>query len=279
MKKWILLGALLLAMTAACDNTQTAVEEQPLQLPEKEKTWVKTEEVEITKDKVAANPEPTLKAQVDPALKDKLTNVDVSVQVAQINSADSCQAVLEPMDKARKAVQREGGMWHAFERNEKLRPFSDTGFQIDSNMNKLFFALSYLCKTAKGVPMTGLAITVDRMIEHRGVEGTRKHMIQLGNPESVTDQWIKYAQEAKRIADRNIPYEEVGRLVLQTKPLIDLYQELLARKVDESNEQKFLSDAVTLLDVIHSRMSGESHLAMARTEDLQVPYEKFRNEM
>ncbi|MCF8719502.1 hypothetical protein [Nitrospina gracilis] len=279
MKKWILMGALLLAMTAACDNTQTTVEEQPLQLPEKEKTWVKTEEVEITKDKVAANPEPTLKAEVDPALKDTLTNVDVSVQVAQINSADSCHAVLEPMDKARKAVQREGGMWHAFERNEKLRPFSDTGFQIDSNMNKLFFALSYLCKTAKGVPMTGLAITVDRMIESRGVEGTRKHMIQLGNPESVTDQWIKYAQEAKRIADRNIPYEEVGRLVLQTKPLIDLYQELLARKVDESNEQKFLSDSVTLLDVIHSRMSGESHLAMARTEDLQVPYEKFRNEM
>ncbi|MGP0565435.1 MULTISPECIES: hypothetical protein [unclassified Nitrospina] len=278
MKKLTLMWVLLLVMTSACGETQT-VEEQPLQLPEKEKTWVKTEEVEITKDKVAASPEPTLQVKVDPALKDKLTNVDVSAQVAQINDADSCIATLEPMDKTRKLVQREGGLWHAFERNDKLRPFSDTGFQIDSNTNKLFFALRYLCKTAKGVPLTGLAISVSRMIEDRGVEGARQHMIQLGNPKAVADEWVEYAQEAKRIADRNIPYEEVGRLVLQTRPLIDLYQELLARKVDDSNEQKFLSEAVTLLDVVKSRMSGESHLAMARTEDLQVPYEKFRNEM
>lgn len=170
-------------------------------------------------------------------------------------------------------------MWHAFERNEDLRLFSDTGFQIDSNMNKLFFSLRYLCNTAKGVPLTGLAITVNRMIDDRGAEGARRHMIALGNPVPVAEEWIAYAQEARKLSQRNIPYAEVAQLVAETRPLIDLYQQLQKRKVDDSNRQRFLVEAVTILDVIKSRMSGENHLTMARNEDLKVPYEKFRNEM
>lgn len=278
MKMSSLIWVALLVFVAACDSPQT-VEEQPLKLPEKEKTWVKTEEVEITKDEALASRQATqLKAEVDSALKEKLMNAGLSAG-GKVKDAGSCMALLEPMEKTRKAVQREGGIWHAFERNEGLRPFSDTGFQIDSNLNKLFFALSYLCKTADGVPMTGLAITVSRWIDDKGVEGAQKQMVQLGNPETVAKEWIEYAQEARKIANRKIPYAEVEVLIVRTQPLIDLYKDLLERKVEESNQQKFLTDAVTLLEVIKTRMEQESYLAMARKEDLQVPYEKFRSQM
>lgn len=279
MKKWSLIWVALLVFTAACDNSQQAVEEEPLKLPEKEKTWVKTEEVEITKDEALASKQATqLKAEVDPALKDKLMSASLTAG-GKVTNADSCEAFLKPMEKARKTIQREGGAWHAFERNDGLRPFSDTGFQIDSNMNKLFFALRYLCQTAEGVPMTGLAITVSRWIDDKGVEGARQQMVDLGNPEAVAKEWIDYAQEARKIANRKIPYAEVEVLIARTRPLIDLYQDLLERKVDEASQQKFLTDAVTLLDVIQTRMSQEDHLAMARKEDLQVPYEKFRDDL
>jgi hypothetical protein len=143
----------------------------------------------------------------------------------------------------------------------------------------MFFALRYLCKTAEGVPMTGLAITVSRWIDDKGVDGARQQMVELGNPEPVAKEWIDYAQEARKIANRKIPYAEVDVLIARTGPLMDLYQDLLERKVDESNQQQFLTDAVTLLDVINTRMKQEEHLAMARKEDLQVPYEKFRNDL
>ena len=278
MKNWSLIWVALLVFTVACDNPQT-VEEEPLKLPEKEKTWVKKEEVETTKDEALASKQGTqLKAEVDSQLKDKLMNVDVSPS-GQVTNAKSCKKFLEPLENTRKTVQREGGAWHAFERSDALRPFSDTGFQIDSNMNKLFFALRYLCKTAEGVPMTGLATTVSGWIDDKGVDGARQQMIELGNPEEVAQEWVDYAQEARKIANRKVPYKQVEALIAKTRPLIVLYQDLLERKVDDSNQQRFLTDAVTLLDVIQSRMEKDDPLAMARTEDLQVPYEKFRNEM
>jgi len=278
MKKSSLIWMALLVLTAACDGPQT-VEEEPLKIPEKEKTWVKTEEVETTKDEALAGKSGTqLKAEVDPALKDKLMKAGLSAK-GKVTDAESCDALLKPMDDTRKAIQREGGAWHAFERNDGLRPYSDTGFQIDSNLNKLFFALRYLCNTAEGVPMNELAIKVSRWIDDKGPEGARRQMIQLGNPDPVAKQWIEYAQEARKIADRKIPYEEVEVLIARTRPLIDLYEDLLERKVDDGNQQRFLTDAVTLLDVIKSRMEQEDRLAMARKEDLQVPFEKYQNEM
>jgi hypothetical protein len=53
--------------------------------------------------------------------------------------------------------------------------------------------------------------------------------------------------------------------------LIDLYKELLNRKVDESNKDAFLSDSVTLLAVIKSRLANEPRVVMAMKEDTEAP--------
>ncbi len=272
---------LLLGMwvfVAACGGSDEEAQ-QPLKLPEKEKTWVKTEAVEVTKKEALAYKQPTLEVAVNETLRAKLSQVPLSQQAGLVTDEVSCLMFLKPMDDKRKQAQKQGGLWHAFERSEAVRPYSDNGVQLDSNMNKLFHALGHLCRTANGVPLTGLAITLNREIQEKGVEGKRNEMVELGNPEKVVDEWIEYAQSAQKLANRKVPYPTVEELMRKTQPLIDLYVDLLNRKLDESSQQQFLSDAVTLLAVVNGMMQNDTHLVMARTEDLQVPYADYRNEM
>jgi len=278
MKRALLVGLGLLLFVAACGGSEEEAQ-QPLKIPEKEKTWVKTEKVEITKQEALAHQQAELDVSVDEALRVKLTQVPLSKQAGLVTDKDTCLSFLKPLDDKRKQVQREGGMWHAFERSDAVRPYSDNGVQLDSNMNKLFHALGHLCRTANGVPQTGLAMTVNRDIDKMGVEGTRNQMVELGNPIKVVDEWIEYALAAKKNSKRKVPYPTIEELIRKTQPLIDLYAELLSRKLDDSNQQQFLSDAVTLLAVVNGLMSEDTHLTMARAEDLQVPYEQYRNEM
>ena len=268
----------VLVFVVACGGSEEDAQ-QPLNIPEKEKTWVKTEKVEITKQEALTYKQAALDVSVDATLRAKLTQVPLSQQAGLVTDRKTCLSFLKPLDDKRKQVQREGGMWHAFERTAAVRPYSDHGFQLDSNMNKLFHALLHLCRTANGVPQTDLAMMVNRDIEEKGVEATRLEMVELGNPTKVVDEWIEYALTARKIATRKVPYPTIEELIRKTRPLIDLYEDLLNRQLDESSQQKFLSDAVTLLAVVNGIMNENTHLAMARAEDLQIPYENYLNEM
>jgi hypothetical protein len=68
-----------------------------------------------------------------------------------------------------------------------------------------------------------------------------------------------------------VPYAEIQALILKTQPLIDLYKDLLDRKVEESNKDAFLSDSVTLLTVIKDHLVKEPRVVMAMQEDTQPP--------
>lgn len=278
MKRVLLTWLGLLVFVAACGGSDENAQE-PLKIPEKEKTWVKTEKVEITKQEALAHKQVALNVSVNETLRAKLSQVPLSQQAGLVTDEITCLSFLKPLDDKRKLVQREGGLWHAFERSDAVRPYSDTGVQLDSNMNTLFHALGYLCRTANGVPQNDLARMVNRDIDKLGVEGTRNEMVELGNPKEIVDEWVDYALIAKKLAKRKVPYPTIEELIRKTQPLIDLYEDLLKRKLDESTQQQFLSDAVTLLAVVNTTMSDDTHLAMARKEDLQVPYEGYRNEM
>jgi hypothetical protein len=169
-------------------------------------------------------------------------------------------------------VQREGGAWNMFERSALIKPYSDNGMQIDSNMNKLVFSLRHLCRTAQGVPQNPLALKVNSIIDKLGKEKAREHFIEeVGEAPADVELWLHHAEFSKKNTTRKVPYSEIQELIQKTQPLIDLYEDLLSRKVDESNKDAFLSDSVTLLAIIKNRLAKEPRVIMAMKEDTEAP--------
>jgi hypothetical protein len=263
-------GFVLLLLTA-CGSDQTA--EEPLRLPEREKTWVKTEEVDITKD-AALSPKdgPVVNIPINESLHDKLMKTSGPAPKSPVTDTASCMALLNPLDKTRMFVQREGGAWSMFERSTLIKPLSDNGMQIDSNMNKLVFSLRHLCQTAQGVPQNALALKVNEVIDRMGKEKAREHYTEVvGEAPEDVELWLKHAEFSKKNVTRKVPYSEIQELILKTQPLIDLYRNLWDRKVDESNKDEFLSDSITLLAAIKNRVANEPHVVMAMKEDTEAP--------
>ena len=159
-----------------------------------------------------------------------------------------------------------------FERSALIKVYSNTGMQIDSNMNKLVFSLRHLCKTAQGVPQNALALKVNALIDQMGKEKTREHYTEVvGEAPEDVELWLKHAEFSKKNVTRKVPYSEIQELILKTQPLIKLYRNLWDRKIDESNKDEFLSDSITLLAVIKTRMANEPRVVMAMKEDTEAP--------
>ncbi len=271
MLKSVVFGLIGCLMLTACGPDQPA--EEPLRLPEREKTWVKTEQVEITKhDALSPKSGAAIHIPINEALQNQLIKTSGPAPKSPVKDTASCLALLEPLDQTRMGVQREGGAWGMFERSDWIKPYSNNGMQIDSNLNKLVFSLRHLCQTAQGVPQNPLALKVNGVINQMGKEKAREHFIEVvGEAPEDVDLWLKHAEFAKNNATRKVPYAEIQALILKTQPLIDLYQDLLNRKVEESNKDAFLSDSVTLLTVIKDRMAKEPRVVMAMQEDTQPP--------
>jgi len=267
-KMWL---AVVLLGLAACGGEQMV--EEPLNMPKKESTWVKTETVEITKDaaltgtRTDAPPIP-----INTALQKKLATVNPLAKAPSVTDVSSCLALLQPLDKKRTTVQKQGGLWHAFERSSEARPHSENGMQLDSHINKLIFAITHLCQTAEGVPQNKLALAINAMVRDKGRDATRKYLIELGEPPDDMDHWLKYAEFAKKNQNRKVPYADLRNLLIKTQGLIEAYEELLQRQVDAASVDAFLSDAVTLLSVVNSFLAQDANLVMATNEETMIPF-------
>ncbi|NIW05182.1 MAG: hypothetical protein GWN10_04975, partial [Nitrospinaceae bacterium] len=199
----VLVGGCLLA---ACGSEQTA-EEEPLRLPEREETWVKSEKVETTRDEVAASQQKTkIDIPIDQDLREKLMEASGPAPATPVTDAASCRAMLDPLNQSRMALQKHGGAWHAFERSPLAKPFSNNGMQLDSNLNKLVFSLRYLCRTAQGVPLNSLAKRVGAIMDEKGKENAREHFIEVvGEAPKDVDDWINYTEFARKNQTRKVP--------------------------------------------------------------------------
>lgn len=263
-------GIILLLLTA-CGSEQTA--EEPLRLPEREKTWVISEQVDTTKD-AALSPksDAVINVPINEDLHETLMKTSGPAPKSSVKDTASCLALLNPLDKTRMFVQREGGAWSMFERSALIKVYSNTGMQIDSNMNKLVFSLRHLCKTAQGVPQNELALKVNALIDQMGKEKTREHYTEVvGEAPEDVELWLKHAEFSKKNVTRKVPYSEIQELILKTQPLIKLYKSLWDRKINESNKDEFLSDSITLLAVIKTRVANEPRVVMAMKEDTEAP--------
>ena len=256
---------------SACNGVEEA--KGPVIQPKKEATWVRTEKVQTTKEEVFSGKGKTLaEVPINTSLAEKLATEKLSSTL--ITDKVSCLARLNPLDLRRTAVQKSGGMWHAFERNADLKDYSFNGMQLDSNTNKMIFSLKYLCETAQGVPLNDLAIELNQLIKAHGREKTEKILNARGQHPKDIEKLLNYEEFARKVNKRKIDLTIIGPRFSRAERLIDLYEELSKRSVDKKSMNTFLSDSVTLLKVLNEFIRSDQIMVMALNEDTQVPFHR-----
>ena len=264
---------MLAGFLSTCDGVDDV--KGPVIQPKKEATWVRTEKVRTTKEDVFSGEKKILAdVPINASLAEKLRTVLTKEKVDSIVVTDktSCLTRLNPLDVGRTAIQKAGGMWHAFERNMDSKPYSFKGMQLVSNTNKMFFSLKYLCQTSQGVPLNDLAVELNKLIEVHGREKAEKLLITRGEHPEDAKKLLDYEEFARKISARKIDFKMIDPRFGRAERLMDLYEDLSKRPIDEKSMNAFLSDSVTLLKVLNEFIQMDQIMAMALKEDTSVPY-------
>lgn len=274
-------GVLLILMMATLPACAEEVSEEPaVQLPPREHTWVRKETVKKSKDDFFSKQDKSQpNIPVNEELKKKLASTQSSKGEGSVKDTATCLDLLKSLDIKRTAVQKAGGMWGAFERSADIRGYSENGMQIDSRINKLIFALGHLCKTAKGLPQNNIARVISEKVSAKGKEAVTEEFLGLGKAPKDIDIWLEYADYWQKNQKRDLDYKSIEGLMVQSTPLVDLYQELTERQVDATNKQAFLSDAVTLLETLKKLSSTDQYIVLALNEEKDAPYENLDPDM
>ena len=204
---------------------------------------------------------------VDARLVKKLNTVSAS----NVNTEEECLAEANALNARRMVVQKQGGVWHAFERYAGARKYSDYGMQIDSQLNRLVFSLNHICRGAKGMPLNGWGRKKVEELQKLGKEKMREKYIELGNDPADVDLWVAYAERGIESRKRNIPYSEIGESISRTENLVDLYEKIYLKELDDVSLSSFFSDASTLLSVIKDSLKSDPRVALAIEEENLLP--------
>ena len=267
---FIFVGCFMLAgLLSTCDGVDDV--KGPVIQPKKEATWVRTEKVRTTKEDVFSGEKKKLaEVSINASLAEKLVTEKSASMV--VTDKISCLTRLNPLDLRRTAIQKAGGMWHAFERNTGSKFYSFHGVQLDSNTNKMIFGLKYICQTSQGVPLNDLAVELNKLIKAHGREEAEKLLIAGGeHPEDVKE-LLDYEEFARKINVRKVDFKKIGPVFDRAERFINLYEDLARRVVDEKLLNAFLSDSVTMLKVLNAFIQQDQIMVMALKEDKAVPY-------
>jgi hypothetical protein len=267
-------------MVTSCGNGvegEDVVEKSSFQMPIKENTWVRKETVRKTKDDFfSSQGTKSAEVSVDSALAAKLkTPASIS-----INTLQECLDQANALDKTRHEVQKLGGAWGAYERVMKAKPYSDYGMQLDSQTNRLVFSLQHICKNSQEVQLDGWGTEMVRRFEGMGEEGFRNYFISLGEVPGDIDRWVGFAKFAIQSKGRKIAFPKIGESLAQAKTLVDLYEGLAKRKIEDDNTlQTFLTEGATLLSVINESFKTDPQLVLALQDEAIIPFDDIKGEM
>jgi len=273
----ILTGYLVsVAVLFACGGAEEG--KAPVIQPKKEATWVRTEKVQTTKEKILSSAEKKLaEIPINTSLVEKITTKKPGLIVT--TDVVSCLDRLESLDLRRTLVQKFGGMWGAFEGNVDSKPYSFYGMQLDSNINKMVFSLRYLCQTSEGVPLNNVAIEFKKLMQDHGREEAIKILLSRGEHPEDIEVFLNYEEFARKIRERKIDFKVISPRLDQAERLIDLYEELSNKSIDEQSADTFLSNSVTLLKVMNEFLQTDQMMVMALNEDGLVPYHHVDQDM
>jgi hypothetical protein len=271
---------IMLVMVTGCGNGvegEDVVEKSSFQMPVKENTWVRKETLRKSSDDLSFKVNKTgAEVSVDSALAAKLNKP----AKLPLNTQQECSEQANSLDKKRTEVQERGGVWHAYEKVAKAKPYSDYGMQLDSQMNRLVFSLKHICKNAQEIRLSGWGAQTVRRYESMGKEGYINHFITLGEVQGDIDRWVEFAEFAIKSRDRKVPYSEIGESLAKSRRLLDLYDDLSQRKVsDDTTLQAFLTEGATLLSVINESFTADPRIMLALQYEELFPFEDIKGEM
>ena len=267
---------LLIGFFSACNDVNERV--GPVIQPKKEATWVRTEKVQTTTEEIFSSAKKKLAAiPINTSLVAKITTEKPGL-IVTVDEV-SCLDRLESLDLRRTLVQKFGGMWGAFERNVDSKPYSFYGMQLDSNVNKMVFSLKYLCQTSEGVPLNNVAIEFKKLMQDHGREEAIKILLSRGEHPEDIEVFLNYEEFARKIRERKIDFKVISPRLDQAERLIDLYEELSNKSIDEQSADTFLSNSVTLLKVMNEFLQTDQMMVMALNEDGLVPYHHIDQDM
>ena len=278
MIRFAILTGYLVSVTVlfACGGAEEG--KDPVIQPKKEATWVRTEKVQTTTEEIFSNAEKKLaEIPINTSLVAKITTKKPGLIVT--TDVVSCLDRLESLDLRRTLVQKFGGMWGAFERNVGSKPYSFYGMQLDSNVNKMVFSLRYLCQTSEGVPLNNVAIEFKKLMQDHGREEAVKILLSRGEHPEDIEVFLNYEEFARKIRERKIDFKVINPRLDQAELLIDLYEELSNKSIDEQSTDTFLSNSVTLLKVMNEFLQKDQMMVMALNEDGLVPYHHIDQDM
>ena len=278
MIRFAILTGYLVSVTVlfACGGAEEG--KGPVIQPKKEATWVRTEKVQTTTEEIFSNAEKKLaEIPINTSLVAKITTKKPGLIVT--TDVVSCLDRLESLDLRRTLVQKFGGMWGAFERNVGSKPYSFYGMQLDSNVNKMVFSLRYLCQTSEGVPLNNVAIEFKKLMQDHGREEAVKILLSRGEHPEDIEVFLNYEEFARKIRERKIDFKVINPRLDQAELLIDLYEELSNKSIDEQSTDTFLSSSVTLLKVMNEFLQTDQMMVMALNEDGSVPYHHIDQDM
>ena len=278
MIRFAILTGYLVSVTVlfACGGAEEG--KGPVIQPKKEATWVRTEKVQTTTEEIFSNAEKKLaEIPINTSLVAKITTKKPGLIVT--TDVVSCLDRLESLDLRRTLVQKFGGMWGAFERNVGSKPYSFYGMQLDSNVNKMVFSLRYLCQTSEGVPLNNVAIEFKKLMQDHGREEAVKILLSRGEHPEDIEVFLNYEEFARKIRERKIDFKVINPRLDQAERLIDLYEELSNKSIDEQSTDTFLSSSVTLLKVMNEFLQTDQMMVMALNEDGLVPYHHIDQDM
>jgi|TARA_B110000467_G_scaffold164093_1_gene191986 hypothetical protein len=278
--KYACVVIIMLVMITGCGNGvdgEDVVEKSSFQMPVKENTWVRKEKVRKTKADIFSNTKIAVaKIPVDPALAAKLKKPSM----LPISTQRECTELANNLDKTRTQVQERGGIWHAYERDVKAKPYSNNGMQLDSQTNRLVFSIKHICKNAKGIHLDGWGTKTVQRYERMGKEGYVNYFINLGEVQGDVDRWVRFAEFAIKSREQNVPYSAIGESIDKANRALNLYDDLSQREIkDDAALQKFLTEGTTLLSVINESFTTDPQLVLALQYEKIFPFEDIEGEM
>ena len=240
---------------------QEAAQDAPMQMPFKENTWVRKEAV---KKSEVFSPIKQETLPIDDSLVKQLKTVSTPIE---LNNEKECLAQASKLDQRRTKVQKQGGLWHSFEKFAEAKKYSDYGMQLDSQLNRMIFSLKYICRATKGMPLDGWARTIVSQIEKVGKEKASEYYINLGRDPDDVKKWISFGEMAIESKKRNITYKSVSQSISRSANMVELYEKLSLKRLDKESLKSFLTEASTLLSVIKDSFVSDSNIAISIKEE------------
>ena len=188
------------------------------------------------------------------------------------NAETSCFNWIKQLKKKTNIVNSNGGMWGYYEKAPELRTQSVDAIQLDSRISKIFFALSHLCKTEKGIPLNDLATYSSRNLAEKGKDEFKSELLLLGKTPQQIDIWFKFYRYAQNHRSRTLEISKIQSALEQSIPLIERYVHL-AESIFRNDSSEFIFNKTQTLNIsIDKLLLQQPYLAQAMEEISHIPY-------